>query len=251
MGRVLVLGAVVTIASLPLRPAQGQQSNPLGVAQSGASADTTGESARPAWDTVRHAPPPDFGDADSVVYHLAPRSRLEVKTGKAGLFGFAGHTHVIRAEGFTGRVVYYPKAPDRSHFEITVSTDSLRVLTPPDTAEIRKVTETMRSEVLHVDEYHEIKLVSHEVRPAGNGFHVVGELTLVGQTRPVPIDLDVQLGRDTLRAATRFAVKQTDFGIKPYSGGPAGTVKVADKVTFAIDALAVRGAEGAPTGEQR
>src|SRR2546422_5214423 len=34
---------------------------------------------------------------DSVVYDLAPTSRLEVRTGKAGLFGFAGHEHLIRA----------------------------------------------------------------------------------------------------------------------------------------------------------
>ena len=31
--------------------------------------------------------------ADSVVYGIHPASRLVVKTGKAGLFGFAGHAH--------------------------------------------------------------------------------------------------------------------------------------------------------------
>jgi hypothetical protein len=35
-------------------------------------------------------------------------------------------------------------------------------------------------------------------------------------------------------------VKQTDFGIKPYSGGPGGAVKVADRVTFNFDVVAVR-----------
>jgi len=35
-------------------------------------------------------------------------------------------------------------------------------------------------------------------------------------------------------------VKQTDFGIRPYRGGPGGTVRVADKVTFDISAVAVR-----------
>lgn len=34
---------------------------------------------------------------DSTVYQVDPSSRLVVKTGKAGLFGFAGHSHVIRA----------------------------------------------------------------------------------------------------------------------------------------------------------
>ena len=33
---------------------------------------------------------------------------------------------------------------------------------------------------------------------------------------------------DTLRAKGGFSVKQTDFGIQPFRGGPGGTVKVAD-----------------------
>jgi polyisoprenoid-binding protein YceI len=66
-------------------------------------------------------------------------------------------------------------------------------------------------------------------------------LTLVGQTRPVRVNASVQVGPDTLRARGSFAVNQTDFGIKPYSGGPGGTVKVADRVTFNFDVVAVRG----------
>jgi hypothetical protein len=51
----------------------------------------------------------------------------------------------------------------------------------------------------------------------------------------------VTIGSDSIRARGTFTAKQTDFGIKPYSGGPAGTVKVADRVTFCFDLLAVRG----------
>jgi polyisoprenoid-binding protein YceI len=175
------------------------------------------------------------------VYRLLPVSHLEVHTGKAGLFGFAGHSHLIRARAFRGQVVYYPKAPTRSHVELTVLTDSLEVLTPPDTAEIRKVTAAMRTEVLHTDQYPEIRLVSHQVTPTAGGFHLIGALTLAGQTREIPMDVGVELGLDTLRATTQFSAKQTDFGIKPYSGGPGGTVKVADRVRFEIEAIAVRG----------
>ena len=39
------------------------------------------------------------GQPDSVVYVLSTASRFEVKTGKAGLLGFAGHAHVVRARG--------------------------------------------------------------------------------------------------------------------------------------------------------
>ena len=177
--------------------------------------------------------------ADSVVYRLLPSSRFEVKTGKAGLFGFAGHSHLIRARAFTGRVVYDPRDPSASRLEISVLADSLEVLTPPDTAEIRKVTRTMLTDVLHTDQHPEIRFASGAVTPTPTGFRIVVKLTLVGQTRDVQVDAKVQAGADTLRAAGSFAAKQTDFGIKPYRGGPGGTVKVADRVTFDFEAVGV------------
>ena len=240
---------IALLLTLPLASGRAQQPYPLG----GGQADTAktqrqpnaGNDSNPPPGGVAAGPraPAGFEGVDSVMYRLVPSSRLEVKTGKAGLFGFAGHSHSIRARAFSGDVVYYPHAPARSHLQITVQADSLEVLTPPDTAEIRKVTAAMRTDILHTDQYHEIRLVTKEVTPTAHGFHMIGALTLVGQTRDVPIEVSVELGVDTLRAATTFAIKQTDFGIKPFSGGPGGTVKVADRVTFTIDAVAVRAEE--------
>ncbi len=182
--------------------------------------------------------------ADSVVYELGPGSRLDVKTGKAGVFGFVGHNHLIESRAVHGAVVYYPREPARSHLEVTVDADSLQVLTPRDTAEQRKVGETMRSEVLKTADYPVIRLVSKEVQPKGDGFHVVGEMTLVGQTRSIPLDVVTQIGSDTLEARSTFSFEQSEFGITPYRGGPGGTVKVADRVVIDFTAVGVR-AEGA------
>jgi hypothetical protein len=90
--------------------------------------------------------------ADPIVYRLAPASRFEVRTGKSGLFGFAGHSHEVRADAVDGWVVYNPEHPTTSRLEVRVPTESLQVLTPSDTAEIRKVTERMRSDVC--SKYH-------------------------------------------------------------------------------------------------
>ena len=178
--------------------------------------------------------------ADSVVYVLSPATRLEVKTGKAGLLGFAGHEHVVRARAFSGRVVYYPSAPVDTRVEISVPTADLEVLTPPDTAEIRKVTEAMRADVLHVEQYPLITFISTAVTPTADGFRVEGQLTMAGQTRGVSAELAVLVGPDTLRATGRFSVKQTDFGIKPFRGGPANTVRVADRVQLSVDVVCVK-----------
>lgn len=178
---------------------------------------------------------------DSVVYSVAPASRLEVTTAKSGLLGFAGHEHTIRARSVSGRIVYRPDALSASLVEITVLTDSLEVLTPPDTEEIRKVTQSMRTEVLDVAHYPEIRLVSHRIEgtPGGGRVTMTAALTIKGQTREIPLTVDLAIGRDTLRATSTFRIKQTDFGIKPFRGGPGGTVRVADQVTFSIDVVGV------------
>ncbi len=177
---------------------------------------------------------------DSVVYELAPSSRFVVRTAKAGLFGFAGHEHLIQARQFSGRIVYYPQQPQASHLAVSIATVGLEVLTPPDTAEIRKVTAAMRADVLDVPQYPEITLTSQAVELAGDTLRIQAALTMKGQTRTVPLTVRVRIEPDTLRATTTFAVRQSDYGIRPYRGGPGGTVRVADAVTFDIDAVALR-----------
>jgi polyisoprenoid-binding protein YceI len=179
---------------------------------------------------------------------LTPASRFEVRTGKAGLFGFAGHSHVVRARSVNGWVAYREDNPLASRLEVRIPSESLEVLTPHDTAEIRKVTETMRTQVLRVSEFPEIRFTATVHSPRPRGFHLAGALTLVGRTRPVPVDAVVRMVGDTLWANGEFSAKQSDFGIKPISAGPGGTVKVADRVTFVFAAVAVRDRSGAAVG---
>ena len=177
---------------------------------------------------------------DSVIYDLAPASRLVVHTGKAGLLGFAGHEHLIQAREFSGRIVHYPYQPEASYVTVSIATGGLEVLTPPDTAEIRKVTAAMREDVLDVAHYQELTLTSQSVEQAGDTLRIQAALTMKGQTRTVPLVVRVQIGPDTLRATTTFTVRQSDYGMRPYRGGPGGTVRVADAVTLDIDAIALR-----------
>lgn len=173
-------------------------------------------------------------------YVLSPHSRFEVATARSGLFSFVGHDHVIRARAVDGHVVYDPADPSRAQVEIRVLADSLEVLTPPDTAEIRKVTEAMRSDVLDVAHHPEIRFVSRSVEPISGGVRVRGDLTLAGASREVSVDVHLEAGGDTLRAEGTFAVNQSSFGIRPYHGGPGGLVRVADRVTFSFAAVGLR-----------
>ena len=191
---------------------------------------------------------PQSQAADSVSYQVVSGSRFEVRTGTAGLLGFAGHSHVVRARAFAGRIVYSPADPAASRVELTVPAESLEVLTPSDTTEIRQVTEAMRTEVLHVRQYPLIRFAARGSAPTAQRMRLQGELTLVSRTRPVQVDAEVRVSADTLRATGTFSVKQTDFGIKPYRGGPGGTVNVANEVTFVFDVIAVRNPVPTPVG---
>jgi polyisoprenoid-binding protein YceI len=243
IGRAMAASALLLVIA---GTAEAQHPDPL---RGGRAPERTAADAFPTADepALTGTVDPRLRDLDSATYRLAPTSRLQVKTGRAGLFGFAGHSHLIQARAFRGEVVYHPKDPARSRVAITIVTDSLEVLTPPDTAEIRKVTRSMKEEVLHTAQYPTITLVSRTVTPTATGFHLVAAVTMAGRTRQVPMDVTVGIGTDSLEAATAFVVKQTDFGIKPYSGGPGGTVKVADKVAFGIRVVAIR-ADAAAAG---
>src|SRR6476661_10528305 len=115
-----VCGLLLSVMT-PQSRAQCQERNPF-TTPSAESAVSDLHSSREPGDSSWVAA--ELSDADSVVYRLIPASHLQVKTGKAGLFGFAGHEHLIEARAFSGTVVFFPKRPVSSHVRITVPTES-------------------------------------------------------------------------------------------------------------------------------
>jgi polyisoprenoid-binding protein YceI len=67
---------------------------------------------------------------------------------------------------------------------------------------------------------------------------VTGQLTIRDVTRPVGVPVHVELTPTGLAAAGRFAVKQSEFGIKPVS--VAGVVSVKDTLEVALSIVARR-----------
>jgi polyisoprenoid-binding protein YceI len=174
-----------------------------------------------------------------------------------------GHEHRVRAHAFSGTIVYFPVEVQRSRVTISLATDSLLVVPESDSADIPKITETMRREVLRPDSFPAISFVSSSVVPLpapvspsqGSGergagrssWRITGDLTLRGRTRPVSGDLSLEVAGDTLRAAGWFMVKQTDFGIRPYRKA-LGMVRVKDEVRIEIRVVAT--ALAPPPGER-
>lgn len=175
----------------------------------------------------------------SNTYTLTEESRFEVKTGKAGMLRGLAHAHVVRARSFSGRMTYDRKNRENSSVEITVMAEGLEILTAAKPSDKQKIREAMLTKVLNARQHPEIKFVSRKVERTERGVRIGGELTLVGSTRPVSVDVVLTEQGEKLSARGTFSVRQTEFGIKPYKAA-MGTIQVADEVTFDFEAIGAR-----------
>jgi polyisoprenoid-binding protein YceI len=165
-------------------------------------------------------------------YRLGPDDgTLSVRTGRTGAAAMAGHNLLMHVTSWhatieLGGQMSVELDVDGSSLRVQEGTGGMQALQEEDKENIRQ---TIDAEVLHGQA---IEFRSTEVKPAGAGLHVVGDLTLNGQTRPLSFDL-------TLTADGRIegtaVVKQSDWGMKPYSG-LFGALKVVDDVEVAIEA---------------
>lgn len=173
-------------------------------------------------------------------YRLLPESRFEVRTETAGVLSRLVHVHVVTAGAFSGTLRWDADRVDRSSVAVTVPVDSLVVDTRADPDDRASIRATMSTRVLGASEHPRIAFRSTAVeRAPGDSLRIAGELTLAGATRPVTVTLAHRAGVGRLWVWGSFTVRQTDFGIEPYSAG-LGTLKVADEVTFYVDAVAGR-----------
>ena len=169
-------------------------------------------------------------------YSLGPGSGvLSIATTRQGAASKAGHDLRIEVDVWEAELKL-ADPPEQSAMTLAADSRSLRVvdgtggiksLTADDKDNIKK---TINDEVL---KGCAIEFRSGEVRGAPGGhLNVSGQLDLNGKQAPVTFDLT--LGDDG-RVSGAATVKQTAFGMKPYSA-LFGALKVADDVQVAIEA---------------
>jgi polyisoprenoid-binding protein YceI len=168
-------------------------------------------------------------------YKLGPEDgTLSVKTGRTGAAAKAGHDLVIEVAAWRA-TLEVADDPARSSVTLDVDATSLHVrqgtggmqaLGDDDKEDIRKTIDADVLKTLAI-EFH-----STSVETDGNSWSVRGDLTLAGTSAPIGFELE--LGDDGALGATAV-VKQSDWGIKPYSA-LFGALRVADEVVVSIDA---------------
>jgi polyisoprenoid-binding protein YceI len=168
-------------------------------------------------------------------HELGPNdATLTVHTGKAGAASKAGHNLRIEVTSWHA-TLDVGDAPERTEMALTADPRSLRVregtggamaLGDDDKASIEQ---TIDDEVL---EGAGIAFRSRRVEEGPDGMLTVeGDLDLAGNSHPVEFEL-VAAADGRLSGSAR--IKQTDWGIKPYSA-LFGTLKVVDEVGVEIE----------------
>ncbi len=170
-------------------------------------------------------------------YRLRPgNGTLSVRTGRTGAAAKAGHDLLLHITAWQA-TLEVGEDPAQTSIVLDADATSLRVregtggmqaLGDDDKASIE---ETIDDDVL---KRQGIEFRSTAVQTAADGsrISVQGELTLVGKARPIAFDLTVD---DDGKLSGRAVVKQTDWGITPYSA-LFGALKVSDEVEVVIDA---------------
>jgi hypothetical protein len=164
-------------------------------------------------------------------YRLGPEyGTLSVRTKRTGAAAKAGHNLLIDVTVWEAmlEVAEEPSivlTADATSLRVREGTGGMQALGDDDKAGIEQ---TIDEEVL---KRQPIEFRSTAVQAEGSRISVQGELTLVGNARPIAFDITVG---DEGKLTAGVVVKQSDWGIEPYST-LFGTLKVVDEVEVAID----------------
>lgn len=163
----------------------------------------------------------------------ASSGQLIVKTGVTGRASRIGHRLTIAMNAWQATVSWTGQEP--SGVDVNVDVKSLEVLhgeggvTPlsgPEKALVR--ANALKS--LAADRFAAIRFQADDIERTADGYRLTGTLEIHGRTRPRSINVRVEDLDDTWQLSCVTQVRQSEFGIKPYSMF-IGSMKVADDVT--------------------
>jgi hypothetical protein len=216
---------------------------------------------------VERALPDDFPEADylaalrrgETVYRIDPtRSAVLVYAWRGGRLASLGHDHVIAARELYGYALASRLEPLRGRADLSVRLDRLQVDEPearaqaglatrPSEEDIAGTRRNMLEKVLEASRFPfaRLRIEADGARLGEGGGEVMlaVELTLHGVTRRFAVPAVIESIGEDIVASGAFALKQTDFGMTPYSV-LGGALKVEDRLDLRFRIYAVRLAAG-------
>jgi polyisoprenoid-binding protein YceI len=179
-----------------------------------------------------------------VHYRLVPeQSKFTVQAFAEGLLSAFGHDPVLAIKVFAGEVQFVPGSFESASLKIVIKADSIVLTDEVKEKDRLEIEQTMREQVLEIAKYPEIVFVSSSIsvtRLAEGRYRarVIGDLTFHGVTQKnLWITTQASVTGEELRAQGDFSLKQSDFGIKPFSA-VGGTIKLKNELKFSFDIAA-------------
>lgn len=160
-----------------------------------------------------------------------------------------GHSHGVEGKLKAGKVLSDSQSPSKLVFDMrsfVADTETARkvfgIEASIDAATVKKVNQNMLGkEILDVQKFPEASLEKASLRKAGkqsarglDEYELEGDFTLHGVSRHVVIPCDVEIKDGWHHLRGRFTIRQTDFGIKPYTKA-FGAVGIKDELVIMGD----------------
>ncbi len=165
------------------------------------------------------------------------KGRITLRTSRDGIVAQAGHDLTIEAARWSADLVI---GADLQPASLVANVDLGALVVREGAGGIKPLSDRDKREIsvsarkiLGADRHPEATFTAtgFEAGPDGSGGVITGSLSLAGQSRQQRLEV-TQTGSGRYRATT--TVRQTDFGIKPYSAF-LGSLKVADAVLVEVD----------------
>ena len=170
--------------------------------------------------------------------HLdASDGEVQIHTGVEGRAARMGHKLAIAMTRWRATVWLVDGEP--TAVELRVDVGSLQVLRSegglkPLSGQETKLIRRNALKSLRAERFPQIRFHADDVEKMGDGgYRLTGSLEILGTRLARVIDVRNDDLGDAWRLSGQADVRQTDFGIKPYSLF-AGTLKVADMVTVTV-----------------
>ena len=169
----------------------------------------------------------------------ASDGELLLRTGVKGRAARMGHRLTIEMTRWQATVNLAGAQPVAA--ELAVETDSFEVLrgeggvkglSGPEKTLVR--SNALKS--LDAGRFPEIRFTAEVIDKTDDGYRLTGKLQIKGKSRQHVIDLRTDDLGDSWRMSAESTVRQSDYGIKPYSL-LMGSVQVADGVTVSFTAV--------------
>jgi polyisoprenoid-binding protein YceI len=169
----------------------------------------------------------------------ASAGELLIRTGVKGRASRMGHRLTIVMTRWQATVSWSGARPVAA--ELAVETDSFEVLrgeggvkglSGPEKTLVR--SNALKS--LDAGRFSEIRFAAETVDKTDDGYRLTGKLHIRGKSREQVIDLRTEDLGDSWRISGESRVRQSDYGVKPYSL-LMGSVQVADDVLVSFSAV--------------